>query len=87
MMPTDRRQRIGKLGEDAALAHLRRLGFGLVARRYRTRGGEIDLIVCDGETLVFVETKTRVARRPRIGLRANSVEWYSSRQARWMDRG
>ena len=49
------------MGEDLALAHLERLGYALVARNHRTRHGELDLIVFDGTTLVFVEVKTRRA--------------------------
>jgi putative endonuclease len=57
----DLRQHLGRLGEDLALAHLERLGYTLVARNHRTRYGEIDLVVFDGRTLVFVEVKTRRA--------------------------
>jgi putative endonuclease len=57
----DLRQHLGRLGEDLALAHLGRLGFALVARNHRTRFGELDLVVFDGRTLVFVEVKTRRA--------------------------
>lgn len=60
-MPTDLRQHLGRIGEDLALAHFERLGYELVARNHRTRYGEIDLVVFDGETLVFVEVKTRRA--------------------------
>jgi putative endonuclease len=56
---TDARQALGKLGEDFAAAHYERLGFDVVARRHRTRFGEIDLIAADERTLVFVEVKTR----------------------------
>ena len=58
-MPTDLRQHLGRIGEDLALAHLERLGYALVARNHRTRFGELDLVVFDGTTLVFVEVKTR----------------------------
>jgi putative endonuclease len=60
-MSADPRQHLGRTGEDLALAHLERLGFELVARNHRTRWGEIDLIVHDGTSLVFVEVKTRRA--------------------------
>ncbi len=60
-MSADLRQHLGRTGEDLALAHLRRLGYELVARNHRTRWGEIDLVVHDGTTLVFVEVKTRRA--------------------------
>ena len=60
-MSADPRQQLGRTGEDLALAHLQRLGYALVARNHRTRWGEIDLVVHDGRTLVFVEVKTRRA--------------------------
>jgi putative endonuclease len=60
-MSTDLRQQLGRIGEDLALEHLRRLGYELVVRNHRTRWGEIDLVVHDGAALVFVEVKTRRA--------------------------
>ncbi|MEA2249232.1 MAG: putative endonuclease [Solirubrobacteraceae bacterium] len=60
-MAADPRQHLGRTGEDLALAHLERLGYELVVRNHRTRWGEIDLVVHDGDTLVFVEVKTRRA--------------------------
>ena len=59
--PVDGRRALGRLGEELAAAHLRRLGFSLLARNVRTRRGEIDLIAFDGATLVFAEVKTRRA--------------------------
>ena len=58
---TDLRRHLGQTGERLALEHLARLGYAPVARNHRTRFGEIDLIVFDGRTLVFVEVKTRRA--------------------------
>lgn len=60
----DPRRHLGRLGEGLALEHLERLGYRLVARNHRTRFGELDLVVCDGEALVFVEVKTRRASQP-----------------------
>ena len=56
---THARQSLGKHGEDLACRELRRRGYAIVARRYRTRFGEIDVIVRHQGTLVFVELKTR----------------------------
>src|SRR5262249_56356775 len=53
------RQALGKHGEDLACRELERRGYAIVARRYRRRGGEIDIIARDGETVVFVEVKAR----------------------------
>jgi putative endonuclease len=58
-MAEDPRQTLGKLGEDLACNELSRLGYAILARRYRTRFGEIDIIARDGEVTVFVEVKTR----------------------------
>ena len=51
----------GRLGEDMAHRYLRRHGCTVVARNYRTRSGsgEIDIVAWHGQTLVFVEVKTR----------------------------
>lgn len=56
---TDRRQRLGEHGEARAEAFLREAGLRILDRRFRCRGGEIDLIALDGEIFVFVEVKTR----------------------------
>jgi hypothetical protein len=50
---------LGRRGERAAERHLRRCGYRIVARNFRAAGAEIDLIAMDGDTLVFVEMKTR----------------------------
>ena len=54
----DVRQR-GKWGEELALEYLKKKGYAAVASRYRSRFGEIDLIVANSEFLVFVEVKLR----------------------------
>lgn len=58
-MPGDPRQILGKYGEDLACAALERRGYAILARRYRTRFGEIDIVARDGDTTVFVEVKAR----------------------------
>jgi putative endonuclease len=58
-MSTDPRHRLGHLGEDLAVQHLERLGHTVVARNHRTRFGELDVVSVCGDTLVFVEVKTR----------------------------
>jgi len=51
----------GREGEACAEALLAAKGFVVLARNYRTRGGEVDLICRDGDALVFVEVKARQA--------------------------
>lgn len=53
------KQKIGKAGEDAAARHIQKSGMKVLARNYRAGKGEIDLVALDGETLVFIEVKTR----------------------------
>ena len=58
-MSTDLRQLLGRQGERLAREHFERLGYRVLARRHRTRFGEIDLVAADDSTLVFCEVKTR----------------------------
>ena len=56
---SDRRQILGREGEQAAEQFLRRLRYTIVERNYRCPLGEVDLVALDGRMLVFVEVKTR----------------------------
>ena len=56
---TEQRQTLGKWGEERAVRELERRGYAVLARRYRTRHGEIDIVADDGGTIVFVEVKVR----------------------------
>jgi len=49
----------GKRGEELAAAHLTEAGYRIIERNYRCPFGEIDIVAEDGETLVFVEVKSR----------------------------
>lgn len=69
-MVLDLRQHLGRVGERLAREHLQRLGYQVVASNYRTRFGELDLIVCDEASLVFVEVKTRRAGTLESALQA-----------------
>ncbi len=54
----------GERGEEAAYFHLRKLGYVMVARNYRSprRRGEIDLIGWDKDELCFIEVKTKSSK-------------------------
>lgn len=56
---TFERQRLGEQGESIACEELEKCGYTIIARRYRTRFGEIDVIADDQGTIVFVEVKTK----------------------------
>lgn len=68
----------GQLAEARAADWLRAQGLRILARNARCRGGEIDLIGLEGDTLVFVEVRLR--RNPRFGSAADSIT--ASKRAR-----
>ncbi|MDX2469198.1 MAG: YraN family protein [SAR324 cluster bacterium] len=55
----DLRKKTGDKGEKLALKHLKAKGYKLLEKNWRKVGGELDLIMVDGEFIIFVEVKTR----------------------------
>lgn len=55
------RLRLGQKGERLAARFLRRQGYRILHRNWRCQAGEIDLVCAEGDTLVFVEVKSRSA--------------------------
>ena len=53
------RKNLGNKGENAAAEYLKARGYSIVVANWRCTVGEFDLIARDGETLVFVEVRTR----------------------------
>ena len=95
-MSTDHRNLLGALGERLAEAHLVAGGYQVLERNFRTRHGELDLVVSDSRCLVFCEVKTRlggavagpygplvsVGLAKRHRLRSLAAEWLAERPAR-----
>ena len=50
---------LGRWGEDVAVRHLEAAGYEVLARNWRCREGELDVVVRRGREIVFVEVKTR----------------------------
>jgi putative endonuclease len=73
----DPRQSLGRDGESAACAALRARGYVILAERFRTPHGEIDIVARDADTIVFVEVKTR--RDEAYGGGAAAVTWRKQR--------
>ena len=51
----------GDIGEELACEYLLQNGYKILERNFRIRGGEIDIVAFDGETLVYIEVKTRTS--------------------------
>jgi putative endonuclease len=66
------RAELGRRGEAVAEAFLRTRNYTIVARNFRCRAGEIDLVALDGRVLVFVEVRSR--RGDRLGTPLESVD-------------
>ena len=93
-MPSDPRQDLGRAGESLAADHLQRLGYRVLERNFRTRWGELDLVGFDGQTLCFVEVKTRrapagteppvvaITPRKQIRVRRMAASWLAARRDR-----
>jgi putative endonuclease len=80
-MPLVDRISLGKTGEDLACRELRRRGYEILARRYRTRLGELDIVARDGPTVVFIEVKTRTSTT--FGLPSEAVTALKQRRV-WL---
>ena len=74
-------RRSADLGEDMAAVFLVARGYRILDRRWRTPGGELDLVAARGDLLVFVEVKTRGARSP-----VPPEHWVLPRQQRLLRR-
>ena len=83
---THARRALGASGEDAVAAWYEAEGYEVVARNWRCRAGELDLIVRRGRTFVFCEVKTRtsdafgapveaVTRQKQVKLRHLAARW------------
>jgi len=90
---TDARRALGAAGEEAVARWYGANGYTVLARNWRVREGEIDLVLRRAETVVFCEVKTRrgdafgmpaeaVTVRKQTRLRRLAVRWLSDNQAR-----
>jgi putative endonuclease len=98
-MGAEATKELGRRGEELAAEHVERLGYRVLARNYRTRSGELDLVLADeaGDTIVFCEVKTRrLGSGPpfdalhdpkRLQVRRMAVEWLTKERDRphWAD--
>ncbi|MDQ3549072.1 MAG: YraN family protein, partial [Chloroflexota bacterium] len=62
----------GNAGESFVVGRLQRAGYRIIDRNWRIRGGEIDIVALDGETLAFVEVKARTGER--VGYAEDAID-------------
>lgn len=74
------RRRFGAAGEEIAATWYEKRGYAVVARNWRCRDGELDLVVSHDRTLVFAEVKHRAS--DRFGLPAEAVTLAKQRRIR-----
>lgn len=77
---TMHRRLLGQAGEGLAAQYLRKKGYRILERNYRTRYGEIDIICKKGDQIVFVEVRSK--RGNRFGTGAESVNWQKQQRVR-----
>jgi putative endonuclease len=81
------KQVLGKWGEDLAVQHLEAAGYEVLARNWRCREGELDIVARVGATVCFVEVKTRSGLA--FGEPAEAIGWQKATRlrrlaARWL---
>jgi len=69
---------LGATGEELAISYLKKLGYRIVERNFRCKLGEIDVVAYDGNTLVFVEVRTKKSRH--FGSPVSSVSYQKQRK-------
>jgi putative endonuclease len=80
---------VGRHGEDLAARHLETAGLQILARNWRCRAGELDIVARDGSALVFAEVKTRsslaygsgaeaISRAKSARIRQLAVHWMTA---------
>lgn len=71
-------QALGVWGEALALEHLQAQGYRLLARNWKCKAGEIDLIMQKGGEIIFVEVRLR--RKTQYGTGLDTVAWQKQRK-------
>lgn len=88
-------QELGARGEELAVRHLEDIGLTVIERNWRRRSGELDIIARDGDTVVFVEVKTRsgigygtpaeaVTYTKQARIRGLALQWLALQQGPWV---
>ncbi|WP_346832517.1 YraN family protein [Pseudomonas abietaniphila] len=95
MIPGNTRRTVGQEAEACALRHLQEQGLQLITRNWSCKRGELDLVMLDGDTVVFVEVRYRrhagwggalesvdVRKQEKLTLAA---QWFLQSESEWAD--
>lgn len=66
------KKELGQWGEEKAALHMENLGYTILAKNYRCKKGEVDLIVSKGQEIIGIEVKTR--RSKQFGMPREAVD-------------
>jgi putative endonuclease len=87
MNPREQAERRGRRAEQVALWYLRLKGYRLLARRFKSKMGEVDLIMRKGSTTAFIEVKARPTRDEAIlAVSASQARRIQAACSAWMAR-
>jgi putative endonuclease len=87
VVPMNARGALGRYGENLAARRLTESGLRVLARNWRCRDGEIDILAVDGDALVVCEVKTRRAdtyEHPMAGVTRDKAERLRALAERWL---
>ncbi len=77
-MPAMGKNKLGVAGENSAVVFLKKKGYSILERNFRTKIGEIDIVAKEGKTLCFVEVKARMSTTQ--GVPQESVSFFKQRK-------
>lgn len=75
-------KKLGSIGEDISANIIREKGFTILQRNFRCKTGEIDIIACDNQIIIFIEVKTRTSKQ--YGTPEEAVDYRKQRRLKML---
>jgi putative endonuclease len=80
----NQRQKIGQIGEDIATDYLKKKGYKILDRNFKTKWGELDIVTTKNKTVIFVEVKTLIKRVNSEFLPEDEITFHKAKQLQKM---
>ncbi|MDO8524755.1 MAG: YraN family protein [bacterium] len=77
-------QKIGQIGEDIATDYLKKKGYKILERNFKTKWGELDIVASHKRTIVFVEVKTLIKKTASEFLPEDEITYHKAQQLQKM---